>query len=86
MRLERIQRDFLWGGGNLDKKPHPVKWSTVCTYKKKGGLSVRSLSKLNKALLCKWNWRFSNEREISFGEMSLEGSLECLHGAGVQVR
>ena len=24
---------------------------------------MRSLSKLNQTLLCKWNWRFSNERE-----------------------
>ena len=25
-RLEKIQRDFLWGGGNLDRKPHLVNW------------------------------------------------------------
>ena len=36
MRLERIQRDFLWGGGSLDKKPHLVKWDTVCSDKKTG--------------------------------------------------
>ena len=24
-RLEQIQRDFLWGGGNLEQKPHLVK-------------------------------------------------------------
>ena len=35
-RLERIQRQFLWGGGSLEKKPHLVKWATVCTKKKKG--------------------------------------------------
>ena len=23
--LEKIKRDFLWGGGNLEKKPHLVK-------------------------------------------------------------
>ena len=23
-RLEKIRRDFLWGGGNLDRKPHLV--------------------------------------------------------------
>ena len=26
-------------------------------------MGVRRLSTLNKALLCKWNWRFANERE-----------------------
>ena len=52
-RLEKIQRDFLWGGGNLEKKSHLVSWATVCTDKKVGGLGVRGLHKLNKALLGK---------------------------------
>ena len=63
-RLEKIQRDFLWGGGNLKKKPHLVNWGIVCTKKNKGGLGLRSLSKLNKALLNKWSWRFANERDF----------------------
>ena len=36
LRLEWIQRDFLWGGGSLEKKPHLVKWVTVCFDKKEG--------------------------------------------------
>ncbi|RVW23454.1 putative ribonuclease H protein [Vitis vinifera] len=63
LRLEKIQRDFLWGGGALEKKPHLVNWDTVCLDKSKGGLGVRCLSTLNRALLCKWNWRFANERD-----------------------
>ena len=35
----------------------------VCSDKKKGGLGVRSLSILNRALLCKWSWRFAVEKE-----------------------
>ena len=27
-----------------------------------GGLGVRGLAKMNGALLCKWLWRFANER------------------------
>ena len=56
-RLERIQRQFMWGGGNL-----LVKWATICTEKKKRGLGLRNFSWLNRALLCKWSWRFANER------------------------
>ena len=62
-RLEKIQRDFLWGGGNLERKPHLVNWKTVCHEKSCWGLGVRSLSKMNIALFCKWCWRFANERD-----------------------
>ena len=54
-RLEKIQRDFLWGGGALEKKPHLVNWSAVCTNMRQGGLGIRSLVALNKALLGKWS-------------------------------
>ena len=66
MRLERIQRDFLWGGGSLDKKRiwHLVKWAIVCSDGKAGGLGVRDLYNLNRALLSKWLWRFANERKF----------------------
>ena len=62
-RLEKIQREFLWSGGSLVKKTHLVNWKTVCTEKKKGGLGLRRFSILNKALLCKWCWRFANEMD-----------------------
>ena len=55
--LERIQRDYLWGGGALEKKIHLIRWKTICIDKDKGGLG-RSLSLLNKAFL---NWRFSTK-------------------------
>ena len=46
----------------MDQKPHLVKWATVCSNIKFGGLGVRGLYKLNKALLVKWNRRFANGR------------------------
>ncbi|RVW98661.1 putative ribonuclease H protein [Vitis vinifera] len=81
LRLERIQRDFLWGGGTLERKPHLVEWSIVCLDKRKGGLGVRNLALLNKALLCKWSWRFAMESEalwrqvicIKYGEEEVVG-------------
>ena len=35
----------------------------MCLEKSRGGFGVRSLSKMNKVLLCKWCWRFANERD-----------------------
>ena len=67
-KLEKIQRDFLWGGGNLTRKIHLVKWSTVCTSKGKGGLSIRNVSNLNRALLGKWVWRFALEVNSTWRE------------------
>ena len=52
----------------MEKKLHLVKWAMVCTDKKVGGLRVRGLHKLNKALLGKWLWRFANERNSVWRE------------------
>ena len=50
MRLETMQRDFLWGRGALTHKPHLVNWFACCMEKQKGGLGLRNISILNKAL------------------------------------
>ena len=47
----------------MEKRPHLVKWVVVCSLKKMGELGIRNLSILNRALLCKWSWRFAVERE-----------------------
>ena len=68
-RLEQIERDFLWGDGNMEQKPHLVRWGLVCLSKKKGGLGVKCLFHLNKALLCKWNWCIANESEALWNQV-----------------
>ena len=59
MRLEKIQREFHWGGGALERKIYLMKWKAICSNKDKGGLSVKCLGTLNKALRAKWAWRFA---------------------------
>ena len=60
-RLEKIQRDFLWEGGNLGRKPHLVNWKIVYAGKEEGDLGIKNLSTMNRALLEKWTWRFAVE-------------------------
>ncbi|RVW34599.1 IAA-alanine resistance protein 1 [Vitis vinifera] len=42
LRLEKIQREFLWGGFSLEKKPYVIKWLIACMERRKGCLgSIR---------------------------------------------
>ena len=49
-RIERIQRNFLWGSLGDDPKIHLVKWASVCTPISSGGLGIRKLNLFNQAL------------------------------------
>lgn len=46
----------------LQKKYHLIKWDKVCRPKRKGGLGIQNLRKLNLSLLCKWWWRLESEK------------------------
>jgi len=54
-------RDFLWSNKEAEMGFHWVKWYDVCLLKKEGGLAIRPLPNMNKALKAKWLWRFVKE-------------------------
>jgi hypothetical protein len=64
LKMEKMRRKFFWQGGSLKRKYHIVKWSKVCKAKKKGGLGMKKLRKLNISLFCKWWWILENEQGL----------------------
>lgn len=62
--LDKQRRSFFWQGGGQKRKYHLVKWEVICRSKKKGGLGIKDIRKMNASLLCKWWWRLENENGI----------------------
>jgi hypothetical protein len=63
-RLDRVRRKFFWQGGGTKKKYHLIKWIKIYKHKKKGGLGIKDLKKMNISLLCKWWWKLDNEKGL----------------------
>jgi hypothetical protein len=45
--IEKLYRDFLWGGIGEEFKFHLVNWSKVCSPISSGGLGIRNLRIFN---------------------------------------
>ena len=86
-RLEKLQRCFLWGSGAREKKAHLVNWDVVCSEKRQGGLGLRKLTLLNKALLDKWIWRFASDRDCTWKTLiNTKYGLEGLGWCSKEIR
>ena len=79
LRLEKIQREFLWGDMEERRKIHLVRGAVICKDKRHGGLGLRYLKDFNHVLLGKWLWRFPIERE-SFWRRVIVGKFGEVQG------
>jgi len=60
-RIEKLQKDFFWGGIGEEFKYHLVRWDKVCSPISEGGLGIKNLRTFNRAILGKWPWRYGSE-------------------------
>jgi hypothetical protein len=81
-RIEKLQRDFLWGGLEEEHKFHLVNWHQTCSPLHSGGLGIRDVAIFNKALLGKWLWRYSMDptslwRQVIDSKYGSQGNFWC---------
>ncbi|XP_021991415.1 uncharacterized protein LOC110888183 [Helianthus annuus] len=61
--LEKRMRRFLWNGGAPGSIRSKVAWKDVCLPKDEGGLGIRNISDVNKALMMSHIWSIITNRE-----------------------
>ena len=76
-RLEKIQKDFLWGDGALEKKTHLVNWSAVCVDMRQGDLGIRNHVALEGFFVETSHYRQIWDRRRRLVFKRSEGSLWC---------
>ena len=71
-KLDKINRDFLWGSTNEKRKMHMVSWSKIVRSKEEGGLGIQEARAKNIALLSKLNWRMYHEQDTLWAKVILK--------------
>lgn len=69
-KLDKINRNFLWGHGMDDKKNHLISWDEVCRPKKRGGLGIRKTRDNNLANLAKLTWNVVKKSDLLWVKVS----------------
>ncbi|XP_022014922.1 uncharacterized protein LOC110914438 [Helianthus annuus] len=61
--LERKMKDFLWRSGSVGKGKAKVAWKTICRPRDEGGLGIKCVDDVNKALMTFHVWSLLTNRE-----------------------
>lgn len=80
-RLDRINRQFIWGDTDGERRMHTVNWKKVCRGKAEGGLGIPDLREVNQAFMVKLGWRYTSRTDL-LGSKILQtkyGGWSALH-------
>lgn len=55
-KLDKLNKEFLWGDVDDKKNVHLVNWGTICQPKQLGGLGIKKTTDINQAMLAKISW------------------------------
>ncbi|XP_050386279.1 uncharacterized protein LOC126802669 [Argentina anserina] len=75
-KMDKLNRDFLWGDTEAKKNVHLVNWDTVCQPKSITGLGIKKTSEMNQAMLAKLSWRFMQKDAVLWANMFQEKYLK----------
>ncbi|KAH9670553.1 putative ribonuclease H protein [Citrus sinensis] len=56
MKIDKACKKFIWSGNLNQQRMNMVSWDTLCKPKAYGGLGLKELNVMNKALLMKLSW------------------------------
>ena len=70
-KLDRLNRNFLWGSSEVKRKMYMVGWEKVCRAKSLGGLGLYACKPRNVTLLAKLNWRLLEEKDALWAQTIL---------------
>lgn len=67
--FDALSHQFLWSGSFLSSKWSLVKWDFVCRPRHAGGLGLRSIALVSKALAAKLYWRWCNSQDQDWAKI-----------------
>lgn len=62
--IHKLFAKFLWNFKEVGKATHWIAWDDICLPKKEGGLSLRYLFHVSKALFAKLWWKFRTSNTL----------------------
>nr|KYP36270.1 Putative ribonuclease H protein At1g65750 family [Cajanus cajan] len=82
--IDRICRDFLWGGSRNNRRFHAIGWNKVYMAKEYGGLGLRSIRNVNTSFMMKNCWSLITEPHKLWVQV-VRSKYKCPQGAIPQV-